>query len=109
MRAGAPSGARGVAAWVGFPHASHRSGGSRARGAVTRAPNPALFTAAQPPLPTNRIGTVTTAASAAASSADLVAPSTVAFDSTLEASSSTCQGCANTLHWLAPRRPNAVT
>src|ERR1700693_1661331 len=69
--AGAPKDASGIAAWIGFHNASSCSGVRRVRDAITRPPNAAVFTAAHPPLPTTRIGTVTTAASAAASSAGL--------------------------------------
>src|SRR4029077_10763408 len=75
----------------------------------TRPPKAAVLTAAQPALPDNRIGTVTTAASAAASSAGLALPSIIARDSALDISSVSCQGCARAAHWLPPRRPSAVT
>jgi len=77
--------------------------------AITRPPNAAVLTAAQPALPDSRIGTVTTPANAAASSAGLALPSLVNLESTFDISSLSCQGCASCSHWLPPRRPMAVT
>jgi len=93
---------------MGAHKASSCSGVKRERDAITRPPNAAAFTAAHPLFPPIRIGTVTTAASAAASSAGLALPSIVAFDRALAACSSTFQGRASAVHWLAPRRPTAV-
>src|SRR6202171_5892087 len=105
---GAPNDASGMAGWIGFHNASSCSGVRRVRDAITLPPNAAVFTAAQPALPTTRIGTVTPAASAAASSDGLELPSTVAFDSALDASSSTSHARASTVHWLAASRPPPV-
>src|ERR1700682_1346447 len=94
---------------MGFHNASSWSGVRRVRDAITLPPYAAVFTAAQPTLPARRMGTVTTAASAAASSAGLALPSTVAFDKALDAPSSTSHCRASTVHWLAPRPPHAGT
>jgi len=99
----------GIAAWIGAHNASSCSAVSLVRAAITRPPNAAVLTAAHPPLPATRIGTVTTAASAAASSPVRELPSAIARDRTLDSSSVSCHGFARTAHWLAPRRPTAVT
>src|SRR5690348_11088670 len=76
---------------------------------MTRPPNAAVFTAAHPPLDARRIGTVTTAASAAASSPAREAPSATALDRAPDSSSLGCQLRASSAHWAEPSRPTAVT
>src|SRR5216683_3708819 len=105
----APNDASGIAAWIGRHNTSSCSKLRRAREPITRPPNAAVFAAAQPWLPFTRIGTVTTAASAAASSAVRAPPSATAFDRALETSSAICQGCASRAHWFALSRPTALT
>src|SRR2546430_15730242 len=77
--------------------------------AITRPPKAAVLTAAHPPLPANRIGTVTTAASAATSSPARAPPSATARERAAESSSSSCHVLARMAHWLPPRRPNPAT
>src|ERR1700694_2828342 len=105
----APREASGIACWIGAHKTSSCSVLRRDLDPITRPPNAAVFAAAQPWLPLTRIGTVTTAARAAASSAVRAPPSATAFARALETSSGICQGCASSAHWFALSRPMALT